>query len=65
MTHYRLHILDERGNLVGAVEFECANDATAKRKAQTVSAGTPWELWRRINGGLETKTGAGTHSAND
>lgn len=48
---YRLHILDERGDLVGAVEFECANDAVAKRKAQKVLAGTPGELWRRISGG--------------
>lgn len=65
MTCYRLHILDERGDLVGAVEFECANDAAAKRKAQKVLAGTPGELWRRINGALETKTGAGPHWAND
>ena len=55
MPRYRLHILDERGDLVGAVEFECANDAAATRKAQTVLAGTPGELWRRVNAPLETK----------
>jgi hypothetical protein len=65
MTHYRLHILDERGDLVGAVEFECADDAAARRQVPRVLAGSPWELWRRINGSLEPETGAGTHCAND
>ena len=57
---YRLHILDERGDLVGAVEFECANDVMAKRKAQKVLDGTPGELWRLIPGGLD-KVEAGAH----
>jgi hypothetical protein len=65
ISRYRLHILDERGDLVGAVEFECADDAVAERKAQRVLAGTPGELWRLVAGGLETKAEAGTHRAND
>jgi hypothetical protein len=50
MPHYRLHILDEKGGLTGAVEFECADDGAAKGYARVaLGGGHCGELWRRIN----------------
>jgi len=49
MPHYRLDILDERGAMMGAVEFESTDDEAAKGHAETVLGGDHCgELWRRI-----------------
>ena len=49
MPHYRLNILDKRGGLMGAVDFECTDDEAANGRAETVLEGDQrGELWRRI-----------------
>jgi hypothetical protein len=50
MPHYRLHILDQRGGLMGAVEFESTDDHAAQGHAEMVLGGSHCgELWRLIN----------------
>ena len=49
MPHYRLHILDEHGGTIGAVDFESTDDEAAKGKAEIVLGDDHrGELWRRI-----------------
>jgi hypothetical protein len=48
MPHYRLYILDRRGDLMGAVELDCVDDAAAKARMEEVLNGQPGELWRRV-----------------
>ena len=49
MPHYRLDLLHGEGALMGAIEFECTDDQTAKAHAETVLSGESGELWRRID----------------
>jgi hypothetical protein len=47
MLHYRAYILDEHGRLIGAVNFDCADDEEAKEHARHLD-GHRVELWRQI-----------------
>jgi hypothetical protein len=48
MPHYRLYILDRRGDLLGAVDLDCVDDAAAKGRMEEFLNGQPGELWRRV-----------------
>jgi hypothetical protein len=47
MPRYRAYVLDEDGNLAGAVEFDCADDEEASERANELRNGDV-ELWRRV-----------------
>ncbi|MGH6779102.1 MAG: hypothetical protein ACRECL_14025 [Bradyrhizobium sp.] len=46
MPHYRAYIFDEQGQLVGAVDFDCADDEEATAHAGQL--GGHAELWRQV-----------------
>ena len=48
MPHYRIYILDQHGDLKGAVGLDCADDETAKERVQALSHGHTGELWRLV-----------------
>ena len=48
MPYYRVHILNQQGDLFGAVDLDCTNDETAKERFEQVLADQGGELWRRI-----------------
>ena len=45
MPHYRAHILDEHGHLIGAANFDCADDVEAKERARQLDG-----HWRQACG---------------
>ena len=47
MPHYRVYIIEEHGRLVGAAEFDCADDQEAKERAREFD-GQHAELWRQV-----------------
>jgi len=47
MPHYRVYILDRRGDLISAVEFDCSDDEAAKVRVREV-LGHDAELWRLV-----------------
>ena len=49
MPHYRAHILDEHGHLIGAADFDCADDVEAKERARQLD-GHRVEFWRQACG---------------
>ena len=52
MPHYRVHILDQRGDLKDTVAFDCADDKKAKESVRALLADLGGEysaeLWRLI-----------------
>lgn len=48
MPHYRIHILDQLGDLLGAVDLDCADDKAAEERIGQVLLGQGGELWRRV-----------------
>jgi hypothetical protein len=48
MPHYRVHILDRHGDLLGAVDLDCTVDEAAKERIEQVLDGHGGELWRRV-----------------
>jgi len=48
MSHYRVYILDRRGDLISAVEFDCSDDEAAKVRVREVLDGHDAELWRLV-----------------
>lgn len=48
MPHYRLHILDGLGDLLGAVDLDCIDDQAAKDRIEQELVGQGGELWRRV-----------------
>ena len=52
MPHYRVHILDQGGDLKGAVTIDCADDKVAKERVRALlenhSGEYNAELWRLI-----------------
>jgi hypothetical protein len=46
MRHYRVNYLDERGRVIGRMEFDCADDREAEEIAGQLSDDKPKELWR-------------------
>jgi len=49
MPHYRAHILDEHGHLIGAADFDCADDVEAKERARQLD-GHRVVFWRQACG---------------
>jgi hypothetical protein len=48
MPHYRVHILDQHGDLIGAVTLDCIDDEAAKERVREVLEGHRGELWRLV-----------------
>ena len=48
MPHYRVHILDRRGDLISAVELDCSDDEAAKARVREVLDGRGAKLWRLV-----------------
>ncbi len=48
MPHYRVHILDRLGNLLGAVDLDCTDDEAAEKRIEQILVGQGGELWRRV-----------------
>jgi hypothetical protein len=48
MPHYRVHILDRLGDLLGAADLACTDDEAAKKRIEQVLVGQGGELWRRV-----------------
>ena len=48
MLHYRVYILDRRGDLISAVEFDCSDDEAAKARVREVLDGRGAQLWRLV-----------------
>ena len=48
MPHYRLYILDERGDVEGAVDLDCIDDEMAKERTKVVLGDHCGELWRLV-----------------
>ena len=48
MPHYRLYILDQRGDVEGAVDLDCVDDEAAKERTKLVLRDQCGELWRLI-----------------
>jgi hypothetical protein len=48
MPHYRLYVLDERGQFMGGVNLACIDDVAAKERARRLADGYEVELWRLV-----------------
>jgi len=48
MPHYRVHILDQRGDLTGAIDLDCADDEAAIERVGAVLEGGSGEIWRLV-----------------
>ncbi len=48
MPHYRVHILDQGGDLKGAIDLDCADDEAAREHVAAVLEGHCGELWRFV-----------------
>ena len=48
MPHYRLYVLEKNGKLMGAGNFECADDHTAKERVNGLTERHDSELWRLV-----------------
>lgn len=48
MPHYRVHILDQGGDLQGAIDLDCADDEAAMERVAAVLEGGFGELWRLV-----------------
>jgi hypothetical protein len=48
MPHYRAYIIDEHGQFVSAIDFDCADDEEAKEHARGLD-GRKVELWRELS----------------
>jgi hypothetical protein len=48
MPHYRLYILDQRGEVEGAVDLDCIDDEAAKERTKVVLGDHCGELWRLV-----------------
>ena len=48
MPHYRVYVLGEQGQLMGAVNFDCTDDDAAKEHAKRLGNGHEVQLWRQV-----------------
>jgi hypothetical protein len=48
MPHYRVYVLDEHGQYVGAVNLARTDDDAAKEHARRLADGHEVELWRLV-----------------
>jgi hypothetical protein len=49
MPHYRVHILDPSGNLIGAGQFDCANTEIALERVKRLAGDFDTELWQLVS----------------
>ncbi len=49
MPLYRAYVLDEHGHVVGAINFDCSDDAEARENVKQLR-GHEIELWREVSG---------------
>jgi hypothetical protein len=49
MPHYRVHILDSSGKLIGAGQFDCADSETAQERIRQLAGDLDTELWQLIS----------------
>jgi len=48
MPHYRVYIMDLRGNVKVAVGFDCADDEVANERVRALLDDQEAELWRLV-----------------
>ncbi|AZO34693.1 hypothetical protein EOA27_01135 [Mesorhizobium sp. M2A.F.Ca.ET.037.01.1.1] len=48
MQHYRLYVLDDRGQFKGGINLTCIDDVAAKEQARLLADGHEVELWRLV-----------------
>jgi hypothetical protein len=48
LPHYRVHILDPRGDLLGAVDLDCTDDEAAIEHIKDLLDDHDAELWRLV-----------------
>ncbi|TPL43615.1 hypothetical protein [Mesorhizobium sp. B2-4-6] len=48
MQHYRLYVLDDRGQFKGSINLTCIDDVAAKEQARLLADGHEVELWRLV-----------------
>jgi hypothetical protein len=48
MQHYRLYVLDDRGQFNGSINLTCIDDVAAKEQARLLADGHEVELWRLV-----------------
>ncbi|WP_143199002.1 hypothetical protein [Bradyrhizobium sp. NAS80.1] len=48
VPEYRLHVLDEHGQLMAAVKLDCTDDRAAKECAMRLADRSEVQLWRLI-----------------
>ena len=46
MPLYRAYLMDQDGHVVGAIDFECADDEEARERAKQL--GDDVKLWRQV-----------------
>jgi len=65
MQRYRLYVMDKRGKVIGAGNFQCRNDETARACIkQIVGNDHETELWRLVGGSdpdIKTSSAAPDH----
>ena len=49
MPHYRVHILDASGKLIGAGQFDCDNSETAQERIKQLAGDLDTELWQLVS----------------
>lgn len=61
MPHYRVHILDSCGKVIGAGRFECIDTETAQERIRMLAGDLETELWRlvaRFDSSVGSRSGA-------
>ena len=48
MPHYRVHIMNRLGDLVGVVDLDCPDDEAAKEQVEDLLDGYDGEIWRLV-----------------
>jgi hypothetical protein len=49
MPHFRVHILDASGKLIGAGQFDCDNSETAQERIKQLAGDLDTELWQLVS----------------
>ena len=49
MPHYRVHILDSSGKLIGAGQFDCVDTETAQERIKQLAGDLDTELWQLVS----------------
>jgi hypothetical protein len=49
MPHYRVHILDASGKVIGAGQFDCVNSEIALERVKQLAGDLNTELWQLVS----------------